>query len=859
MPTEGELYAAAAKARRASEIVLKIPDQAYEKILNELRRKITVRMEGEEACLEGGEHVHWLVDAKPTIDWKFWSRYEKYLRLVRKRNRNLIDALDKTSDEILDLICDPRSKESFSKRGLIIGAVQSGKTANYTAVCCKAADAGYKIIVVLTGMLEDLRRQTQQRLDIEFADTESDMSVIKLTTDENDVNRMIPRQVGIGIGDVTKPVLLVVKKNKLVLDSLIEWLRRYSLEPADGMIHSPLLLIDDEADNASINTNDGNTEPTAINACIRGLLMLFRQSAYIGITATPFANIFINPVGNNEMLGSDLFPRDFIYALDVPNDYIGAEKIFGNDDSEYARMLVPIEPEEAPDVEKIFPKRHKSSLAVENLPDSLLDAVNYFLLVNAVLDARGLTSHRTMLIHVSRFIAVHDKIYNLIADRLERIKCEIEEHARLDDIDADKSSPMLASLRKTFDRFDLERLGGMTWEELRKNYLHDAVKPIRAGLRNGCSGERAFDYRDEPSGLRIIAIGGTGFSRGLTLEGLCVSYFYRNSMMYDTLMQMGRWFGYRDGFADLCRIWTSRELIDWYGFITRACSELIDEIKLMQRLGRTPSDFGLKVRQSPDALMITARNKMRLGREIRHPVSLSRQFLETPRLVSDQSVLDGNKRLILNFVSELDRRGKFDGGGKLFWRGVDKNFVAELIEKFETHAWHLSYQGAAIARYIREKMNDAPWDVMIPEGSGAPYDELPLARPIKPNVRRILVDENSIMISGTKVRVGSGGLARNGLRDDQIRAVEENFRSDPSRRSKAVPDKAFMIEGRRPILFVYVIEVREPERFLDVPKILFAIGVGIPDSGRIVRTVDYIINPIGYSGYLIGAEEDIEE
>ena len=123
-------------------------------------------------------------------------------------------------------------------------------------------------------------------------------------------------------------VVFVIKKNKSILNNLIRWLKSNNADTR-GVISKSLLLSDDEADNASVNTNDPEKDPTAINKAIRELLKLFRQSSYLGITATPYANIFINPDNEDEMRGDDLFPRDFIYALSPPTNYIGAEDIFG--------------------------------------------------------------------------------------------------------------------------------------------------------------------------------------------------------------------------------------------------------------------------------------------------------------------------------------------------------------------------------------------------------------------------------------------------------------------------------------------------------------------------------------------------
>lgn len=636
-PTDEQFNKTAARVRQVLNVLISdVSDGDYKKILRAVRANVTVRMEGNEAFITGNAHKKWPDTVKSSVDWFFWSRYEKYLRIDKKFSPALTAALNTTSDKILELTGEPNSAENFSRRGLIIGEVQSGKTANYTALCAKAADVGYKVIIVLTGMLEDLRRQTQARLDLEFAGRESQIFLPKVSNaiKNNPVGvarygrgKSIPQFTSIisdfrattldalrlDLKDLSGTVLFVVKKNKRILENLNTWLKNSVEFGADKLKHS-LLLIDDEADNASINTKKNyHAEQTAINAVIRKILNSFDKTTYIGVTATPFANIFINPFNEQGMLNDDLFPRDFIFALDVPDNYIGAQKIFGGD---YKNFVVTIEPDDLPDVEEIFPKRHDKYLRVNELPESLCAAMNYFLLVNAIRDLRGeLKSHRSMLIHVSRFTAVHDQIYNLVNAHLQEILNDLRGYSALPAAVAEKNSKHIAALHATFDKFRLEASCGVSWEKILHEHLRRAVEPVKVGLRNSTK-KNSFSYEQHPDGLRVIAIGGNSFSRGLTLEGLCVTYFYRNSQNYDTLMQMGRWFGYRPHYGDLCRLWTTQEIVDWYGFIADVSDELKREIALMATLGKTPKDFALRVRRHPDTLEITAQNKMRFTKRI---------------------------------------------------------------------------------------------------------------------------------------------------------------------------------------------------------------------------------------------------
>ena len=631
------------------------------------------------------------------------------------------------------------------------------------------------------------------------------------------------------------------------------------------------MLIDDEADNASINTNKVDEDPTAINRCIRNILSKFCKTNYIGITATPFANIFINPESTEEMLGDDLFPKDFIYALDVPENYIGPSAIFG-DDGKYKDMLVEIEPENNPDIEDFIPQKHKSNFNVCELPPSLYDAMNYFLLVNAILDLRGYeNTHRTMMIHISRFVNVHEHIYNLVNEWRYRVVFDLRNYSALSAEQADQNSEYIFSLHRIFDKYGFENISGLDWGNFLNRYVRKATEPVKIGIRNSSS-KNSFNYNEYPEGLRIIAIGGNSFSRGLTLEGLCVTYFYRHSKTYDTLMQMGRWFGYRQHYDNLCKIWTTSEIIDWYGYVHDVSNELREEIFIMQEYGMTPKDFGLKVRQHPDTLMITSKNKMRSGVPIKRPVGLDKIFLETPRLLNDEKILSENKNLVINFIKSLNRFSPIPNlKNKNSWSGVPKEKIAEFILKFQTSQWHLAFQNQPIAEYIRQKMDDKPWDVIIPEGESKNiFSEIKFENfsvEVKPIIRKILVDEDQIKIGGQKMRVGRTGATRDTLSEKNIKKAEQEFHSIKGNEKKNLPDRAYMIYGRNPILVLYVIEPKI--KITNVPDVLFAIGVGFPARSpnakeSNIETANYVANVVAsekfnFQDFDDNDDEDIEE
>ena len=647
-------------------------------------------------------------------------------------------------------------------------------------------------------------------------------------------------------------MILVIKKNKRILNNLIKWLTDNNTLNAAGQIELPLMLIDDEADNASVNTRDPDTAPAAINDCIRRLLLLFSKTTYLGITATPFANIFIDPENDQ-----DLFPSDFIYALSAPTDYIGAERIFG-DDGDYSCMLQPIDDH---NLENCIPAKHKKYYDVTKLPDDLYEAAYYFLLINAVRDYRGdKTEHRSMMVHISLYTMVQKQIADILQIWLEQVKSDLRNYSQLPEQKAEKTES-IQKLHTVWNKHNLEAVSGITWGEVLAKYLFPAVAPIDVRDVNMRTGATSLDYfNHKKDGLRVIAVGGNSLSRGLTLEGLCVTYFHRNTKMYDTLMQMGRWFGYRPNYQDLVKIWMSEEAIDWYGQITRATAELKDEIILMRNAHQTPMDFGLKVRQDPGALIVTARNKMRSASDITCPVTVSGKLLETPRLKASVPILDENEQVFKRFVNSMAGYGvriedEERTKGNYYWKQVPCDVIAQLLRDFETHPWHLSFNGRSLSEYIEKKTWPKGWDVVLMcTGDGDPYPdgmkcgEEVLSIP-HTEKRQISVDAKMLSVSKTKVRVGSGGCTRIGLTEAEIKSAKSAFQRETGKRN--VSDKVYLIKDRAPILMLHVLQADYGEDAQpDLPRFLFALGVGFPRDIHDTSVVTYKVNKIEWRNWI---------
>jgi hypothetical protein len=580
----------------------------------------------------------------------------------------VLATLDRSTDDLLDLLGNPAEPNAWKRRGLVMGDVQSGKTASYAALMCKAADAGYRMIILLTGTLENVRRQTQERLDSGFVGFDSRGFLgskgakqkqhigvglidgrrdgIVFTSSDHDFRKNAAFALNISLNAVNEPVLVVAKKNKAILERLEGWLRTRNAD-REGRIDVPLLLIDDEADNASVNTRRME-DPTSINRAIRGLLGLFRRSTYVGFTATPFANIFIDPETRTEMDGTTCSRTTSSTCL---KHQATTWAWIGYSLHSTRRSMSPTTSPTAPSglsrtPRTGCPRGRKARPTPTTCPTALWTPLRTFLLACAVRDLRetqglpggGGGPHRSMLVNVTHYTAVQNRVANLIHAALDEIRTQVRLHGALTSDQAEARSPAVAELRRVFEREfgDLEQ----HWPDVLAA-LNEAIGPVRVQPVNASTGAKSLDYRavEDGQGVRVIAVGGNSLSRGLTLEGLSTSYFLRNSRAYDTLLQMGRWFGYRGGYEDLCRVWIAPEAEGWYRHIAEATAELRRDFVKMKKRQATPREFGLRVRTHPESLLITARNKMSSGLDITvatHDLNLLGRQIESARIFSDR-------------------------------------------------------------------------------------------------------------------------------------------------------------------------------------------------------------------------------
>lgn len=705
---------------------------------------------GKDSTLRNMEgHVDWL-DAERKKGWAYWERYRDWQE--RKLSWPALEGLDASTDRILELLEDPRREGPWDRRGLVVGHVQSGKTGNYIGLVNKAADAGYKIIIVLAGLHNNLRSQTQIRLDEGFLGYETtphkpgnaigvgefllDPSIrppnyVTNRTESGDFKSAVANNLGIRPEEA--PWLFVVKKNKTILEQLYQWIRNHvaqTTERSTGrkiVTHLPLLVIDDEADQASVDTGlqsfdpEGNPDeehnPTAINSRIRKILNSFSRSAYVGYTATPFANIFIHDQGTTKDEGPDLFPASFIINLAAPSNYVGPAKVFGKMTSDGRTPGLPLL-REVDDTETWLPAKHNKDFRPrtdgENLlPPSLILALDSFLLSTASRKLRGQgNQHSSMLIHVTRYNAVQNKVQEQVSEHFHRLKQRIHRGT--------ESQPIITRLREVWEQDFVPTSNQVasietneatvllpTWDEI-WTAIPAVLDDIVVKTINGTAKD-ALDYvNNEKKGLKVVAIGGDKLARGLTLEGLVVSYFLRASRMYDTLMQMGRWFGYRPGYLDICRLYTTPELTEWFGHIADASEELREEFDLMVAVGGTPKDYGLKVVSHP-VLMVTSKIKMRNSHKLR--LSFSGQLVETVALRNSPTDIqwnfDAGKRLIESLGDPTERNPERVRGSKIekwsgsyLWPGVPGDLVVRFLSEYRTHQDAYRVNSSVLASFV---------------------------------------------------------------------------------------------------------------------------------------------------------------
>lgn len=812
-----------------------IPQEEYNEILNKIvddyEYEVGIKTYDPKTLAKDKQSRYWLYKEKDNIQHPYFDRYKLYLRSEGFAWK-AIDNIEKTCEETLSYCANPKSPFGVDKKkGLVVGDVQSGKTANYLGLINMAFDYGYKIVVLLAGTTNSLRLQTQKRTDagvigaksdsigndIEYIGVglnTSDHFAVPFTNQTNDFAGFIQKNLNAQIGDFNKPVVLVVKKVKSILESVS--LRLQSELSNKGLDSKSILIIDDEADNASINTAKDGVSPTSINKCIRQIFNKFSIASYVGYTATPFANIFINPIDEDDNL--DLFPSDFIELLTPPDTYFGGRTIFPKDDTIPNCVKVISEMED-----NFLPVIHKKTYPYHALANSLKGAIQEFLLNNVIRNLRGQeTKHRSMMINITRFNDVQKLVEEQVYEYVKNLEAALLEcgHKSINDFCMNTYCVGIykifnSSYYKKIRQGDAETgIKPIKWEQIQCALYDEITKFVVAVInsRNGkmsnrcAGGSERFDYENyKTTGARVIAIGGMVLSRGLTLEGLMTSYYSRNAAAYDTLLQMCRWFGYRPGYQDLCRIYLTQDNIDKFKAVLDAVEDLKLQFDEMRRKDKKPSEFGLVVRESPDSLdttlLISARNKLRGTEDITFYLSYGGVYSDTSKLFPSQKINEEN----LDAVNCFIKKNNFSNG--LYATNVSKYDVSELISKLQVPYVNKKFDTEGLSQYIASSDVFLYWDVVIATGSGVlDLSSLGLSKKYKCIERSFHINNDEdpyIRIGGQNNRVMEPSIFSTGLKSYQIEAIKaQKLNKDPS-------VKDYLECRENPLLVIYPIWLKD--------------------------------------------------
>ncbi|XZF13041.1 Z1 domain-containing protein [Chitinophagaceae bacterium MMS25-I14] len=940
----------------------------YQTAVREYKSVYPIDIDPSSSLTKKGFHT-WLTDErKKALATNYIDRYLRYLR-NEGRSENVISEISRSSEAILGKLGDPQSSSSFYTKGLVVGSVQSGKTGNFNAVINRAVDAGYNLVIILSGIMEDLRSQTQLRLELDVIGD----GVINLHTEQHGA-KGVGKVVGFGVqnnseipqvisitshkSDFKKQVqdasfslnhknILVCKKNTGVLKNLLIWLSDYLSENTDQH-NIPLLIIDDEADNASLNNlgHKGREYSSIINGHIRAILALFSKKTYLGYTATPFANVLqdrneeaedmwtISYKRNGESISknfrqvNNIFPDDFIELLESPTNYIGAKQIFDTTTNPDAQKIPLIEP--VTDYADSFPikvingedglraatlqeiKDNTSGLRSPqrddgfpfHLPESLNDAIKCFVLgiairlkrKTAMMGSKLYMPHHTMLIHISRFTDWQNRTRNLVAEDvntlLERVGNEIPSSANsiyseFERIWNNYYAAIVENIRTYLpDGYIDEFLAPVTFEEI-KPLLPEAIKGIEVKAINSFTKEKLVYSTDASgNGKKYIAIGGNRLSRGFTLEGLTINYFIRDTNYADTLLQMGRWFGYRPGYIDCCKLFTTWDAIEKFNAATRTIEELEIEFKKMHREGKTPQDFILRVRTHPGVLKITRPSILKNTEEVNwsyqdtlvqttqfdmNATRINNAWEEMKALFRHYQGTINPFRNSTFYLLETDHNGLFQflDCANTFHNFSDelkqiKAFIDIAVSQGKLTNWRIAIKATgASEREIKKEDSYLPGNVKLTKRSGPPEE--------KAHYRKELTQQSIFTGSGKSANLLSGGLDMAVWLDEkEIQHAEQEFISEQTKylidekkleediavqeaRRKTKPERIYRekMSDKMGLLVIYLMDINaiyndeELKRIKadnkidgDVPLIGYAIGfpvISAPVGGVYVR------------------------
>lgn len=844
----------------------------------------------------------------------YLNRYCEYLVQDKKMSQKVVESIKKDLVKICSKFADPKNPYVTNKKGIVVGDVQSGKTANYIGIINLAVDIGYKNIVLLTGTTENLRNQTQKRVDSGFIGAKSttiakqieyigvgsfekQYFAITYTDEDKDFLKNVLDSIKTNETDLNKPRIFVIKKNKKVLTELKEYLE----VNGKGRSDSSVLIIDDECDYASLNTRTKENR-TAINGLIGEFFKLFKTTTYVGYTATPYANIFVDP--NDTIDSIDLFPRDFIVLLEPPTDYVGGKKMFSKwyeNDFEHehktSKTLYGPHIYLLSDKENHFlPTVHTIDDIPYGIPESLKLAICSFLISNCIRTLKGdRTEHRSMLINISRFNDVQEEIKRLVLDYVNDMKNAIEQTYMRKDLEKFLTSDITRMIYRVwstdevfYDKFGEDKEKGIlpnrerfSWESI-QTLLYEEIEKFEVAVANYRHKTDRYNYDNKKDvGARVIVIGGFSLSRGLTLEGLITSYYNRNATAYDVLLQMGRWFGYRPNYEELCMVFMTQLSVDSFRAAIIATEELKDSFREMADANKTPMEFGLAVRTSPESLetnlLVTARNKCKNATPYKRTINLSGKVVDTSKIYKDKEINEINTTAVKKLIEEAKMTGKLfvnseaDNDYKML-SGIDGDLIKKFISRIKFPLVNKSLDKDGISSIITKCPSLHKWDVVFAKGNRkeAFYYDFGIIH--EKAVFRSFVSrktETFVRIADTNNRLADPNLFRIGLTFEQYKTLS------PDGKRQTLKAEEYLKFERNPLLIIYPIWIKsidgEEKKYgteddsVEIEnsyfqKPLIGIALGFPGKASETVETEYLYNKIKIEQILAEEGElDIDE
>ena len=788
----------------------------------------------------------------PQDPFSSWQLYKK--KLLRDGfKEETVDEIERTTLKILKRLNND-TRKSGPIKGLVIGNVQSGKTANMAALMAMAADWGWNMFIILSGTIENLRIQTQNRL---FNDLNQQGVIFWRSLEHLSKSVDISQKAqNLHFDAASKErYFTVCLKNSSRLSKMIQWAQA---DPHKQQ-QMKILVIDDEADQASINTGKVDAEERKkINKLICALVNGQNEKSeeidsqylamnYIGYTATPYANIL------NEAKIESLYPRNFITTLAVSKEYFGPQQIFGyeseNEDTYFTGMDIvrTISSDELDMVKSIHDGDHECT------PTSLIDAVCWFLCGVACMRIWGYKKPVSMLVHTSQKTVHHSLIANAISNWLvDTPRDEIID--RVETVWRQETNQFtLETFRRQYPKYDKPDSEINTYPEFIEiakqinTILNDGISHIQLGddgdltyhkgihlcidncTNTGINSDGMHVRLAYPETGRMpspapafIVVGGATLSRGLTIEGLMSTFFIRSVGQADTLMQMGRWFGYRSKYELLPRIWMTKKTKDQFEFLSALDQELRDEIQYMDINGKSPSDYGPKVKNSPKLsfIRITSKNKMQSATQ--SEMDYSGASNQTYLFDYDANVLEYNMSLTMDFIGSLGEYWRDEdkyGLRKtaLVWRNVPFNTVRAFIEQFKFNERLKVFNDTKpLLGWLNKMTTDGkfgPWNIIVAGKSDSDNGAwtLPNGRIINKVNRTRKIPKNEFEES--IINIGALRDPRDVLSDIDVEAINDNtvkeeiieyIQSGESKQALAYRDKSGL--ATTPQMIIYCVD-----------------------------------------------------